>query len=153
MKPYIYFSSVIIISLACSSATAIPTHIPIANQSPLYTPQPTLIPGTLECSDILSAHEGMSDSEWEEYKSKIKGKEIYFWGYLGKVFPHGDVAIDSGISMGNCGFQISGVPQEISSRPTTENQVKGYGTILDINWFVITPVIYIKVNLDSLNLD
>jgi len=59
---------VVLISLACGSVRSVfPTPIysprPTNTQSSVDAPRPTIIPGVLVCSNIVTAHEGMTSSQ------------------------------------------------------------------------------------------
>jgi hypothetical protein len=86
----------------------------------------------------------MTSSQWKEYISTIKGKEIYFSGNFGKVFANGSVAVENGVDM-ECGFTLYGVPHDIAIGITKDQQLEGYGIFTDAEWFVKFPLIYVNV--------
>jgi hypothetical protein len=144
------FLFVALISLACGSVRSVfPTPIytprPTTTQSSVDSPRPTIIPGVLVCSDIVTAHEGMTSSQWKEYISTIKGKEIFFSGNYGKAFANGSVAVDNDVNTGSCGFTLYGVPHDIAIGITKGQQLEGYGILTDAEWFVKFPLLYVNV--------
>jgi hypothetical protein len=112
---------------------------------PTITPRPTKIPGVLECRDIISTHEGMTDMQWEEYKQSIQGKQIYFSGVVSQVHDDGSVFMGE-----DCGITLYRVPHDIAIALNKGQLLEGYGTIQNVSYFLLGVLIDININPDLL---
>lgn len=125
----------VLVSLACGPSSMAP---PAA----LRTPVPT--PGVLECADILTAKEGLTDSQWEDYTQSVLGKEIYFSGEVDHIFSmtnHVGLVFDN-----TCGTELYNIPNEKLNNISEKQHLEGFGTIKDVS--NIAGLVRLKINVN-----
>ena len=130
---------VAVVMLACGGST-----LPATKSTPIPTVVTT--PGVLQCADILTAKEGQTDSQSEEYPQSVMGKGIYFSGEVQHVYNNGGVRL---VYDNTCGIALYNIPESINF---AEGQhLEGYGTIKDFFLFLNKLVrVNINVNPDLL---
>ena len=165
MKPFIIaILFVVLVSLACESATPIPnTRAPIdlsqggwtvmPSYTPRYTPRPTYtplptatstpnFPNLISISEVKAKYDQLTKIQWEEYRSQIQGRNIYFSGVVGNVYEDYSVWIDT-----DKGYVVKlyNVPPDIAKSLNKNQRVEGYGKIRDADLGFL--VLYIDIDI------
>jgi hypothetical protein len=100
-------------------------------------------PGVLECSDIVNAHQNATPDQWEAQKILLRGMEIYYRGTVYSVTETDAVHMSGSL----CHATLHHVPHQIAVNLSHGQVIEGYGTILNINYY-LGEDIDIEVNPD-----
>jgi hypothetical protein len=120
------------------------TENPITPQ-PANSSMPNLsqTQGVLDCAEIANAHKESSAKEWEAIKNSYRGQEMYYTGTVYSVTETDAVHMSGSL----CHATLHHVPHEIAVNLSHGQFIEGYGTILNINYYLGEDV-DIEVNPD-----
>ena len=131
-----------------SSYTRQPTHTP--REIDIIPTRAQLIRPVL-CADIVKKHSNSTDLEWQEYVDSVQGRSIYFSGEVDEVLEDDRVILHSYNYEYTSDETLYNIPHDKVVRLNSIGwHVEGYGTIRDITFSMLWPMIHIDVNSETL---